>query len=162
MRTHYVDIAGLTLVKERVVRYHTELEDQGLSCVVSAGWLPGMTELLPAYALAVARPMFEGIDTVTIYYGDSGEWSQNAMRDVLWFLRRYGRQRPMYRREGQWVRASLSEVLARHDIGTTVGLALFAISSLHETVELLVGPSGCSARAYAYLPNRRSVCLLRS
>ncbi len=155
-RTHYVDVAGLTFVRERMAHHHQELADHGLSCVVSAGWLPGMTELLPAYALAVAKPAFEVIESLTIHFGDSGDWSQSAMRDMLWYLRKYGRQRPRYRQAGRWVRASLSEALVAQNIESSFGHCLFAMSSLPELVELFEGLSSCDARAYTYLPSRRA------
>ncbi len=52
-RSHYVDVAGLTLVPERLAPHDQEVSDLGLAFVISAGWLPGMTELLPAYSLRV-------------------------------------------------------------------------------------------------------------
>jgi saccharopine dehydrogenase-like NADP-dependent oxidoreductase len=65
-RSHYVDVAGLTLVREGMMRYDQELSDLGLACVVSAGWLPGMTELLPAYSLAVAKTRMNAIHSLAI------------------------------------------------------------------------------------------------
>ena len=60
-RSHYVDVAGLTLVREGMMPHDQELLDLGLACVVSAGWLPGMTELLPAYSLTVAKTRMDTI-----------------------------------------------------------------------------------------------------
>ena len=54
-RRHYVDAAGLTLVPECMVPHDQELSAFGLACVMSAGWLPGMTELLPALWSAKIR-----------------------------------------------------------------------------------------------------------
>lgn len=82
-RSHYVDVAGLTLVREGMMPHDRELADLGLACVVSAGWLPGMTELLPAYSLAVSKTRMDAIHSVTIHSGDSGEWSNSAMRDII-------------------------------------------------------------------------------
>ena len=48
-RCHYVDPAGMSVVKERMLRHDREIVDSGLSFVVSAGWTPGITELLPVY-----------------------------------------------------------------------------------------------------------------
>jgi hypothetical protein len=47
---HYIDFAGLTLVKERMLPHSREIADLGLSFVVSAGWMPGISELVPVYA----------------------------------------------------------------------------------------------------------------
>ena len=82
-RSHYVDVAGLTLVREGMTPHDQELSHLGLACVVSAGWLPGMTELLPAYSLAVSKTRMEVIHSVTSYSGDSGGWSNSAMQRRL-------------------------------------------------------------------------------
>jgi saccharopine dehydrogenase (NAD+, L-lysine-forming) len=80
-RCHYVDAAGMSLVKERMLPHSREIEDLGLSFVISAGWNPGISELLPVYADAWARPKMDLIESLTVYFGDSGEWSTNALRD---------------------------------------------------------------------------------
>jgi len=135
-----------------------EFSDLGLACVMSAGWLPGMTELLPAYSLAVSKTRMDEIHSVTTYSGDSGEWSKSAMRDIVWYLRRFGRQRPRYFRKGQWVRAKLAEVLIEKDLGNPLGRRLFAMSCLPEMAALLGGLS-CDGRAYTYLPARSTAVI---
>jgi len=64
-RSHYVDVAGLTLVPEAMMPHDQEFSDLGLACVMSAGWLPGMTELLPAYSLAVSKTRMNEIHSIT-------------------------------------------------------------------------------------------------
>ena len=155
-RTHYVDVAGLTLVRESMMPHDREISDLGLAYVVSAGWLPGMTELLPAYSLAVLKKRVDGIDSVNIYSGDSGEWSNSAMRDIVWYLRKFGRRRPRYICKGKWVRANLPEVLIKKDIGSPIGRRLFAMTCLPEMAELIGRFKGCDGRAYTYLPSRRT------
>jgi saccharopine dehydrogenase (NAD+, L-lysine forming) len=155
-RSHYVDVAGLTLVRESMMPHDQELSDLGLACVVSAGWLPGMTELLPAYSFAMSKTRMDAIDSVTIHSGDSGEWSNSAMRDIVWYLRKFGRRRPRYIRKGEWVRAKLPEVLIERDLGSPVGRCLFSMSCLPEMAELIGRFKGCDGRAYTYLPSRRT------
>ena len=155
-RSHYVDVAGLTLVREGMMPHDQELSDLGLGCVVSAGWLPGMTELLPAYSLAVSKTRMDAIHSVTIYSGDSGEWSNSAMRDIVWYLRKFGRRRPKHISNGEWVRAKLAEVLVDKDIGSPIGRCLFSMSCLPEMAELIGRCKGCEGRAYTYLPSRRT------
>ena len=155
-RSHYVDVAGLTMVREGMMPHDQELSDLGLSCVVSAGWLPGMTELLPAYSLAVSKTRMDAVHSVTIHYGDSGEWSNSAMRDIVWYLRKFGRRRPKYIRNGKWIRAKLAEVLIEKDIGSPIGRCLFSMSCLPEMAELMGRFKDCDERAYTYLPSRRT------
>jgi Saccharopine dehydrogenase NADP binding domain len=155
-RSHYVDVAGLALVRESMIPYSRELADLGLACVVSAGWLPGITELLPAYALARSKTRMDAIHSVTIYSGDSGQWSDSAMRDIVWYLRKFGRRRPKCIQNGKWVRAKLTEVLIEKDIGSPMGRLLFSLSCLPEIAELMERFKGYDWRAYTYLPSRRA------
>jgi saccharopine dehydrogenase-like NADP-dependent oxidoreductase len=155
-RSHYVDVAGLALVREGMIRHDRELSDLGLACVVSAGWLPGMTELLPAYSLAVSKARIDAVHSVTTYSGDSGEWSNSAMRDIVWYLRKFGRRRPKYIRNGEWVRAKLAEVLMEKEVGIRMGRRLFSMSCLPEMAELMGRFKGCDGRAYTYLPSRHT------
>src|ERR1700722_12733384 len=108
-RCHYVDAAGMTIVKERIVAHDREIEDLGLSFVISAGWNPGITELVPVYAHARAREKMDAIESLIAYCGDSGEWSTNALRDGAWFLRQTGLKSPGYFRKGVWTRAKTSQ-----------------------------------------------------
>jgi len=150
-RSHYIDVAGLTLVREGMMPHDRELCALGLACVVSAGWLPGMAELLPAYSLALSRTRMDSIHSVTIHSGDSGQWSDTAMRDVVWYLRKFGRQRPRYIRSGKWARAKLSEVLIEKDMGNPIGRCLFSMSCLPEVAEFIGRFKSYDGRAYTYL-----------
>jgi len=153
-RSHYVDVAGLTLVWKAMLPLDQEFSDLGLACVISAGWLPGMTELLPAYSLAVSKTRMNEIHSVTTYFGDSGKWSNCAMRDIVWYLRKFGRRRPKYIRNGEWVRAKLSEVLAEKDMGSPIGRRLFSMSCLPEMAELMGRVKVRNGRSYTFLPSR--------
>jgi len=93
------------------------------------------------------------IHSVITFSGDSGEWSNSAMRDIVWYLRKFGRRRPKYIRNGEWVRAKLSEVLAEKDMGSPIGRCLFSMSCLPE-MAVLIGRLNCDGRAYTYLPSR--------
>jgi saccharopine dehydrogenase (NAD+, L-lysine forming) len=50
-RCHYLDLAGMGLVKEAMLVHGREIADMGLSFIVSAGWMPGLTDLLPRLRL---------------------------------------------------------------------------------------------------------------
>ena len=54
-RCHYLDLAGLSYVKDRMLSHQHAIADEGLSFVISAGWLPGLSEILPAYAHSRAQ-----------------------------------------------------------------------------------------------------------
>jgi hypothetical protein len=71
-----------------------EVAERGLSFIVSAGWLPGLTELLPSYAHMHARSSMQTVESVKVFFGDSGEWSTAAYEDMAWHLRRAGLRNP--------------------------------------------------------------------
>jgi saccharopine dehydrogenase-like NADP-dependent oxidoreductase len=87
-RCHYIDAAGMSLVKERILPKRQEIEKLGLSFIVSAGWNPGLSEVVPVYANAQARAKMDTIESLTVYQADSGEWSTSALRDAVWYVRK--------------------------------------------------------------------------
>jgi saccharopine dehydrogenase-like NADP-dependent oxidoreductase len=64
----------------KMLPHAREAADLGLSFVIWAGWMPGISELVPAYTNAQARSKMDAIESVTVYLGDSDEWSVNALR----------------------------------------------------------------------------------
>lgn len=52
---HYVDAAGMGVVRERLLPHNREITALGLSFVISAGWTPGLTELLPVLRLCASE-----------------------------------------------------------------------------------------------------------
>ena len=155
-RCHYVDPAGMTFVKERTLLHDREIADLGLSFVVSAGWTPGMTELLPVYAHARAMSKMDSIESVNVYFSDSGEWSDNALRDGVWHLRQAGIPKPGYFRKGEWVRAKLRESSCKIDPGDPIGLRRFSLFSMPELNEVGRRLNDCDFRSYSYLADFRN------
>jgi len=78
----------MSLVKERILPKRQEIEKLGLSFIVSAGWNPGLSEVVPVYANAQARAKMDTIESLTVYQADSGEWSTSALRDAVWYVRK--------------------------------------------------------------------------
>jgi hypothetical protein len=154
-RCHYVDLAGLTLVRERLLPHSQEITDRGLSFVVSAGWLPGLTELLPVYAHARAAESMETVESLTTYLGDSGEWSDAAFRDMAWFLRRVGLRRPGYFRKGERVAVKMRDSSPVVDLGGRVGRCRFAPQSHPEQDEIGRRIKDGDVFIYSYLPGFR-------
>jgi saccharopine dehydrogenase-like NADP-dependent oxidoreductase len=153
---HYVDPAGMSIVKERMLPHGREIADLGLSFVVSAGWTPGITELLPIHARAQARSRMDSIESLNVYFSDSGEWSANALRDGVWYLGQVGLSRPGYFRKGEWVRAKMSEASRKVDLGDPVGLRRFSLFSMPELDELGRRLTDCDFLTYSYLAGFRN------
>ena len=155
-RCHYIDAAGMSLVKERLLPHRREIEDSGLSFVISAGWVPGMSEFLPVYADAQARARMDTIESLTVYFGDSGEWSANALRDAAWFIHQRGLRGAGYFRKGEWTRAKMSETFRRVDLGDPVGPGRFVMFSTPELSEVGRRLNDCDVFTFAYLSGFRT------
>lgn len=154
---HYIDPAGMSVVKERMLVHSPKMGDSGLSCIVSAGWMPGLTEILPMYAVAKARGQMDAIETVTVYYGDSGEWSESALRDGVWYLRQLGLHSPGYFDKGQWTSAKTDVALQRANLGEPIGERRFCLFSTPELNEIGRSLTDCNVFTYTYLSGLRTV-----
>jgi saccharopine dehydrogenase-like NADP-dependent oxidoreductase len=150
-RCHYVDVAGMSFVKERLLPRSHEIQDLGLSFVVSAGWIPGISELLPVYAGARANTRMDVIDSVTVYFGDAGEWSDSALLDAVWYVRQVGLRGPRYLHKGDWVRAGMRQASPTVDLGARIGRHRFSMFSTPEQKELAQQFVGCDVLLYSYL-----------
>lgn len=150
-RCHYVDAAGLSLVKESLAPQSKEIADSRLSFVISAGWMPGISELVPAYAVAQARAKMDSIESVTVCFADSGEWSDNALRDAVWFVRRSGLRRPGYSHKGEWTRAKTAVAFRKINLGSPVGLRRFGLYSNPELEDLGRSLYDCDFFSYSYV-----------
>lgn len=155
-QSHYIDVAGMTFVKERMLPHGARIADLGLSFVVSAGWMPGLSELVPAYANTVARSKMDAIDSVAVYFSDSGEWSDNAFRDGAWLIHRAGLPRPMYFQHGKQTRAKMSAASRIVDLGEPIGRGRFSLVSLPELDEIGRQLTDCDFFSYSYLSGWRT------
>jgi saccharopine dehydrogenase (NAD+, L-lysine forming) len=153
---HYVDPAGMSFVKERLLPHAQSIAGLGLSFVVSAGWTPGLTELLPVYAHARASTQMDSIDSLNVHFTDSGDWSDNALRDAAFYFRKIGLPKPGYFRKGTWTPARLSQATCQTDLGDPIGLRRFSLVSLPELDDVGRRLSHCDFSAYSYLPGVRT------
>jgi saccharopine dehydrogenase (NAD+, L-lysine-forming) len=156
-RCHYIDVAGLTFVKERMLPHSREIADLGLSFVVSGGWMPGISELVPVYANAQARAQMDTIESLTVYFGDSGEWSDSALRDAAWYIHQAGLRSPAYFHRGERSRARMSTASRKVDLGDPIGRRRFSLVSLPELDEIGRRLVDCDVFIYSYLSGFRTV-----
>jgi saccharopine dehydrogenase (NAD+, L-lysine forming) len=155
-RCHYIDVASLSVVRDGIDRHSREIAEQGLSFVLSAGWSPGLTELIPAFAHAQAMARMDRLESLTAYFGDAGGWSVNALRDAVWYIHERGLQRPSVLRMGKPARAQLSAVSRRADLGEAVGSQRFSLFSTPELDSLGRRLADCDVYTYAYVPSTRA------
>ena len=144
-------------VAQAALRGHCHYVDPaGMSFVVSAGWMPGTTELVPSYAYEQARCKMDSIDSLSVYFSDSGDWSANALRDGVRYLRQAGLPKPGYFRKGEWVRMKMPEASRKVDLGDPIGLRRFSIVSMPELNELGRRLTDCNFLTYSYLSGFRT------
>lgn len=155
-RCHYVDPAGIPFVRERLLPHQEEIARHELSFVVSAGWQPGITELLPIHAHSRASAQMDSVHAIETYFSDSGEWSDSALRDGVAYLRSLGMPKAGYFRKGEWVRASTSEASLKVDVGSPIGLRRFSLFYIPESREVGRRFTGCDFRGYSYLAGFRN------
>jgi hypothetical protein len=86
----------------------------------------------------LATTRMDAIESLTVYFGDSGEWSANALRDGVWYLRQLGFRSPGYFHRGEWRRATMSATSRRVDLGNPIGLRRFGLFNAPK----LLGVSG--------------------
>lgn len=155
-RCHYIDPAGMSVVKERMHPLDQEIVDRELSFVVSAGWAPGVIDLLPIHAYSQAQTQMDSMDSVEVYFSDSGNWSDSALRDGVSHLRSVGVSKPGYFRKGEWVRAKTSEASRKVDVGSPIGRRRFSLFYTPELSQVGRGLTGCDFRSYSYLAGLRN------
>jgi hypothetical protein len=91
------------------------------------------------------------IESLTVYFGDSGEWSTSALRDAAWLIHQSGlRSSGHYFRQGEWTRAKMSEAFHRVNLGDPVGPGRFAMFSTPELGEVGRRLHDCDVFTYAY------------
>ncbi|MGA3211121.1 MAG: saccharopine dehydrogenase NADP-binding domain-containing protein, partial [Terriglobales bacterium] len=156
-RCHYIDPAGMMFVAERMREKSKEIADLGLSFVVSAGWMPGISEVVSVHAHAQAARHMDTVDSVMVYCGDSGEWSVNALRDAVWYIRQLGIRSPGYFHKGKWARVSRSAALSTTDLGNPIGTRRFGMFFTPEQNEIGGQLNDCDVLAYSYVSSFRTV-----
>jgi saccharopine dehydrogenase-like NADP-dependent oxidoreductase len=161
---HYVDAAGLKTVRECMLPRSREIVDLRLSCVISAGLLPGISEILPLYANARARSQMDAIESLTVYYGDTGEWSANAFQEIAWMLRQR-RSRGSnsmgsgYFQKGDWVEVSMLKASHKADLGGSLGPRRFYMGFVPEMSEMASRFADCALYSYGCLPGLRTTII---
>jgi hypothetical protein len=155
-RCHYIDPGGFSFVKERLLPHRREIGDLGLSFILSAGWLPGVSELLPVYADAQARTEMDTVESVAVYFGDGSEWSTTALRDGVWYIS-HALRSPGHFHKGERVRANPFRAYPRTDLGGRLGSSRFCMYCAPELDEVGRRLNHSDFFAYSYLAGFRVV-----
>jgi hypothetical protein len=155
-RVHYVDAANLLVVKERMLPHSGNIQNAGLSFVMSAGWFPGLSELLPVYTHSLARAKMDAVESLALYFGDTDEWSRNAFEEAAWLLRQLGFSRRGYFHHGEWVHAKMFHASQEIDLGDRIGCRRFYMFSNPELNQIGARLNDCTLFAYGCVPGLRT------
>lgn len=79
-RAHYVDVSGDENLYKRLWNSRREIEEKKLSCMVSAGVYPGLSEIFPAY---IAETCFDDVVSLELFFAGNGDFSFNAAYDIV-------------------------------------------------------------------------------
>jgi len=97
------------------------------------------------------------IESLTVFFGDSGEWSDNALRDAAWYVHQAGLRSPGYFRRGERTRAKMSTASRKADLGDPIGRGRFILVSVPELDEIGRQLVDCDVFIYSYLSGFRTV-----
>ena len=76
---HYVDPGGYNTLYKILAEKENEIKNKKLRFIISAGLLPGLSEVFPAY---IAKTEFDCVDYLEIYYVGHDKWTYNSAYDI--------------------------------------------------------------------------------
>ena len=80
---HYIDPGGSSFIWRALQPFHQQIRSSDLSFVLSAGWIPGLLEVLVRHSSELASAYLERPGFLRVYFGDSSEWSDTGFRDII-------------------------------------------------------------------------------
>lgn len=101
---HYVDVAGYSLLKQRLSPYAGQAQSQGRSMILTAGWIPGISEVFTRYALSTTEQVHGPAEELTLYCGARDHWSEGSVSDMIWHLFNDEHTGFGYLHKGRWTR----------------------------------------------------------
>lgn len=83
----YIDAGGYEFTYEMLKNENNYLKENKLCCVLSAGWIPGIAEVLANYADSLANAIFDKKESMVVYYGDRNDWSDAGLLDTIQYIK---------------------------------------------------------------------------
>lgn len=106
----------------------------------------------------------DAIESVMVYYGDTGEWSASAFQEIAWFLR-HRRSRGSrfmgsgYFDKGEWVNVNVQKASHKADLGGILGPRRFYMGFVPELTEMAFRFTDCALFEYVCLPGFRTTTI---
>ncbi|MEM7482780.1 MAG: saccharopine dehydrogenase NADP-binding domain-containing protein [Acidobacteriota bacterium] len=104
---HMVDPGGYESVHDAFAGRRDELVRRGLTGLISAGWIPGLSEVFPRYMHTLASQRLVTFDSLELIYGDASAWSTTGTLDQVEHIRRNLFRASGLYRGGRWRRGGL-------------------------------------------------------
>ena len=103
---HYVDPGGYASAMTVLEPHHDSFAREGRSCLIGAGWMPGLSELAARHLLLDAAERFgESVSEVDIFFGARDHWPRSSVSDMIWHLFELPHSLGWFER-GEWKKAT--------------------------------------------------------
>lgn len=110
---NYVDVGGYEFTYDKLKINNEHIFKKDLSCILSAGWIPGVPEIMARYSDCEAKKVLDSRESMTIFYGDRNIWSENGLTDTIQYIKKNATRDMLFFKKGK----------AQHNLG--VGFAKY-------------------------------------
>ncbi len=102
--THYIDLGGYDILLDKLKGIDSKVKEKGLLFLISSGWIPGISGILPIHVADYAENSGIKIKELNVYTTGKEKWSYGSCRDMVWsmFENFYG----VYK-NGEWKKKSV-------------------------------------------------------
>lgn len=145
---HYVDPGGYDLLYDALADKQGKLEEKGLTFIMGAGLLPGLSGLFPSH---IAQSRFDHVKYLEIYYVGHDRWTFNSAYDIAGSLEDPGNRGMAYYKNGEMKKAGLFSLSKKLVLPTPIGkIRVFMIFT--QELKSVIETNGIET-AYAYGTN---------
>ena len=145
---HYVDPGGYDPLYNALTDNQEELKEKGLTFIMSAGLLPGLSGLFPAY---VAQNRFDHVKYLEIYYIGRDRWTFNSAYDIASSLEDPDSRGMVYYKNGEMQKAGLFSLSKKAVLPPPIGkIRVFMIFT--QELKSVIETNGIET-SYAYGTN---------
>jgi hypothetical protein len=83
---HYIDIGGYDILYDILKAKEPEIIQKGLIFLISAGWIPGLSGIIPIELAKHAELEGMQISELNVYTTGKEKWSYGSCRDMVWSM----------------------------------------------------------------------------
>ena len=117
---HYVDAGGYEFTYE-MLKGNNYFSNIKTCCVFSAGWIPGIAEVLASYSDYLANEIFDQKENMNVFYGDRNVWSDIGLLDTIQYIKKNSLRDMSFVRSGKIKRLHFWGFTKKFDLPFGVG-----------------------------------------